>query len=94
MYRGGIILKSPEQIERMAAAGAIQARCLKMLRSKVRAGVTTEELDLAARALHHLAGRDRLVPRLPRLPRLDLRLAELDGGPRHPRPLRRSPAAT
>ena len=48
MYRGGIILKSPEQIERMAAAGAIQARCLKMLRSKVRAGVTTEELDLAA----------------------------------------------
>jgi methionyl aminopeptidase len=48
MYRGGIIIKSPEQIERMAAAGAIQARCLKMLRSKVRPGVTTEELDLAA----------------------------------------------
>ena len=48
MYRGGIILKSPEQIEQMAAAGAIQARCLKMLRSKVRAGVTTDELDLAA----------------------------------------------
>jgi len=48
MYRGGIILKSPEQIEEMAVAGAIQARCLKMLRAKVRAGVTTEELDLAA----------------------------------------------
>jgi methionyl aminopeptidase len=48
MYRGGIILKSPEQIERMAAAGAIQARCLQMLRSKVRAGVTTDDLDLAA----------------------------------------------
>ena len=48
MYRGGIIIKSPEQIEQMAAAGAIQARCLKMLRSKVRAGVTTDELDLAA----------------------------------------------
>jgi methionyl aminopeptidase len=48
MYRGGIILKSPEQIEQMAAAGAIQARCLKMLRSKVRPGVTTDELDLAA----------------------------------------------
>jgi methionyl aminopeptidase len=48
MYRGGIILKSPAQIEQMAAAGAIQARCLKMLRSKVRAGVTTDELDLAA----------------------------------------------
>ncbi len=48
MYRGGIIVKTPEQIEQMAAAGAIQARCLKMLRSKVRAGITTEELDLAA----------------------------------------------
>jgi methionyl aminopeptidase len=48
MYRGGIIIKTPDQIEQMAAAGAIQARCLKMLRSKVRAGITTEELDLAA----------------------------------------------
>ena len=48
MYRGGIIIKSPEQIEQMAAAGSIQARCLKMLRSKVRPGVTTDELDLAA----------------------------------------------
>jgi methionyl aminopeptidase len=48
MYRGGIVLKSPEQIERMAAAGAIQARCLKMLRSKVRPGVSTDDLDLAA----------------------------------------------
>jgi methionyl aminopeptidase len=48
MYRGGIILKTPEQIEQMAAAGAIQARCLRMLRSKVRPGVTTGELDLAA----------------------------------------------
>jgi methionyl aminopeptidase len=48
VYRGGIILKTPEQLERMAAAGTIQARCLKMLRAKVRPGVTTEELDLAA----------------------------------------------
>jgi methionyl aminopeptidase len=48
VYRGGIILKTPEQIERMAAAGAVQARCLKMLRSKVRPGVTTADLDRAA----------------------------------------------
>jgi methionyl aminopeptidase len=48
MYRGGIILKTSEQIERMAAAGAVQARCLKMLRSKVRPGVTTADLDRAA----------------------------------------------
>jgi methionyl aminopeptidase len=48
MYRSGIIIKTPEQIEKMAAAGAIQARCLKMLRSKVRARVTTAELDRVA----------------------------------------------
>ncbi|MQA75881.1 MAG: type I methionyl aminopeptidase [Solirubrobacterales bacterium] len=48
MYRGGIILKTPEQIELMAAAGRIQARCLQMLRSKCRPGVTTEDLDRAA----------------------------------------------
>jgi methionyl aminopeptidase len=48
MYRGGIILKTPEQIEAMAAAGAIQARCVRMLRSKCRPGVTTADLDDAA----------------------------------------------
>ncbi len=48
MYRGGIVLKTPGQIERMAAAGSIQARCLRMLRSKVRPGVTTADLDRAA----------------------------------------------
>jgi methionyl aminopeptidase len=48
MYRGGIILKTPEQLEAMAAAGAVQARCLKMLRSKVRPGITTADLDLTA----------------------------------------------
>jgi methionyl aminopeptidase len=48
VYRGGIIRKSPEQVEAMAAAGAIQARCLQMLAKKVRPGVTTKELDQAA----------------------------------------------
>ena len=48
MYRGGIIVKTPEQIDQMAAAGAVQARCLRMLRSKARPGVTTDDLDLAA----------------------------------------------
>ncbi|MGH2964856.1 MAG: M24 family metallopeptidase, partial [Solirubrobacterales bacterium] len=43
-----IIKKTPEQIERMAASGAIQARCLRMLRSKCHPGVTTSELDEAA----------------------------------------------
>jgi methionyl aminopeptidase len=43
-----IIRKTPEQIEQMAAAGAIQARCVRMLRSKCHPGVTTAELDEAA----------------------------------------------
>jgi methionyl aminopeptidase len=48
MYRGMIIRKTPEQIDAMAAAGEIQARCLQMLRAKVHPGVTTKELDDAA----------------------------------------------
>jgi methionyl aminopeptidase len=48
VYRGGIIRKSPEQIEAMASAGEIQARCLKMLEAKARPGVTTKELDETA----------------------------------------------
>ena len=48
MYRGGIILKTEEQLDAMAAAGRIHARCLKMLASKCRPGVTTSELDEAA----------------------------------------------
>jgi methionyl aminopeptidase len=43
-----IIRKTPEQIERMAAAGVIQARCLRMLRSKCHPGITTAELDEVA----------------------------------------------
>jgi methionyl aminopeptidase len=40
--------KTPEEIERMAVSGEILVRCLKMLASKVRAGITTGELDAAA----------------------------------------------
>jgi len=43
-----IKLKTPEQIERMAAAGAILSRCLQMLVGKARPGVTTAELDASA----------------------------------------------
>ena len=48
MYRGGIIKKTEDQIEAMAAAGEIQARCLNMLAAKCRPGLTTKELDEAA----------------------------------------------
>ena len=47
MYRM-IERKTPEQIDLMAASGEILVRCLKMLASKARAGVTTEELDQTA----------------------------------------------
>jgi len=43
-----IIRKTPEQVDKMAVAGEILVRCLKMLEAKVRAGVTTGELDAAA----------------------------------------------
>ena len=43
-----IMLKTHEEVEKMAASGAILARCLQMLRSKARAGVTTGDLDEAA----------------------------------------------
>jgi methionyl aminopeptidase len=43
-----IIRKTPEEIDAMAASGAILARCLQMLRSKARPGVTTLDLDEAA----------------------------------------------
>jgi methionyl aminopeptidase len=51
-----IVTKTPQQIEKMAEAGAIQARCLKMLRSKCRPGVTTAELDEAAERFIASAG--------------------------------------
>ena len=43
-----IIKKTPEQIEKMAAAGAILVRTLRLLEGKIRPGVTTKELDEAA----------------------------------------------
>ena len=43
-----IIKKSPQEIDRMAAAGAILVRTLRLLEGKVREGVTTADLDEAA----------------------------------------------
>jgi methionyl aminopeptidase len=40
--------KTPEEIEKMAAAGRVLARCHEVLRKKARPGVTTAELDEAA----------------------------------------------
>ncbi len=43
-----IIKKSPEEIERMAAAGDILVKTMNLLAGKIRPGVTTGELDEAA----------------------------------------------
>jgi methionyl aminopeptidase len=43
-----IVKKTPEEIEKMAAAGAILVKTMNLLAGKVRPGVTTRELDDAA----------------------------------------------
>jgi methionyl aminopeptidase len=43
-----IVKKSPEDIDRMAAAGEIVVRTLELVEAKIRPGVTTKELDEAA----------------------------------------------
>jgi methionyl aminopeptidase len=43
-----IIKKSPEEIDKIAAAGEILVKTLALLQSKLRPGVTTAELDAAA----------------------------------------------
>src|ERR671934_2647173 len=53
-----IIRKSPEEIDKIAAAGQILARCLTMLRGKARPAVTTAELDKAAEKYIRSQGAD------------------------------------
>jgi methionyl aminopeptidase len=43
-----IIKKTPAEIDHMAAAGAILVKTLSLLKGKIRPGVTTAELDVAA----------------------------------------------
>ncbi len=43
-----IVRKTPEQIDKMAAAGDILVRTLELVERKIRPGVTTKELDTAA----------------------------------------------
>jgi methionyl aminopeptidase len=43
-----IVKKTPEQIDKMAAAGEILVRTLELVEGKIRPGITTHELDDAA----------------------------------------------
>ena len=51
-----IIKKTPEEVERMAAAGAILVRTMNLLAGKIRPGVSTAELDQAAERFIHSQG--------------------------------------
>ena len=81
-----IIKKSPEEIEKMARAGAILAATLDLIEANIRPGVSTGELDELAERFIRSHGADADVQGLPRLPRLDLRLAQRDDRARHPGP--------
>ena len=72
----------------MAAAGQILARCHAMLRAKARAGRHDRRARRGGREVHPLPGRRAGLQGLPRLPGLDLRVAELDGRARDPGRLR------
>ena len=49
MFRDrGVEIKTPDQIERMRAAGLVVGRTLELLRDATRPGVTTRELDALA----------------------------------------------
>jgi methionyl aminopeptidase len=51
-----IMKKSPEEIDRMAAAGEILVRAMSLVAGKIRPGVTTAELDQAAEKYIHSQG--------------------------------------
>jgi len=51
-----IVRKTPEEIEKIAAAGEIVVRALRLMENMVRAGVSTEELDAAAEKLIRSSG--------------------------------------
>ena len=59
----------------MARAGEILVATLDLLEARIRPGVSTAELDQAAERFIRSRGGAPDVQGLPRLPRLDLRLA-------------------
>ena len=69
----------------MAGAGRILARCRSADARRPAPG-SPRRARRGRREVHPLAGRRAGLQGLPRLPRLDLRVAELDGRPRHPGP--------
>ena len=79
-----IIKKSPAEIDKMAAAGDILVRCMDLLAGEDPAGRHHLGARRRGGEVHPLAGRHARLQGLPRLPGLDLLLAERHGRPRHP----------
>ena len=65
-HRGGPIPKTPDEIEAMAASGAVLAECLDLLEAAVAPGVTTGELD----AILHTDTPKAFAEKDPRIARL------------------------
>ena len=82
----GIEIKTPDQIAKMRVAGLLVGETLELLRTEVRPGVTTGELDAIAEENIRAGRRRTLLPRLraPALPGDDLRVGQRRGGARHP----------
>ena len=91
MYRGMIIRKTSEQIDADGGGGQDPGPLPADAAVEVPSRRHHHGARRGRREVHPLAGREAVVQGLPRLPGLDLHLAELDGRPRDPRPLRAAP---
>src|SRR5210317_562863 len=56
----GIVLKTPEEIEKMRVAGQLAGEVLRMIREHVRPGITTGELDDICHA--YITGEQQAIP--------------------------------
>ena len=84
-----IIRKSAQEIEKMAAAGAIVADTIAHVGEQLEPGITTGELDRIADEFIVARGGIPTSKGYRGLSEGDLHLAERDGRARDPRPLRR-----
>ena len=83
-----IIRKGPEEIERIARAGELVAATIAHVGEHLRPGITTGELDdIAGAFVAANGGTSASKGYHGTYPGRDLHLPELDGRPRHPRPV-------
>ena len=80
----GIEIKTPEQIDGMRKAGLVVGETLELLPVVGPRRHHHRRARRDRRGQHPLLGRDPVVPGLPRLPGIDLRLGQRRGRARHP----------